>query len=424
MSTPPHTGRRPIGSVITILLIAVVTVVAMVVLPLLSRSAGGEQPGTVRGTAEPVQLGLSTDGVATAAAASEALGWRAIQADDAANRVVSPSSLSISLAMAAEGAGGVSQVSIDEALGLSGTARSEAYSALRQALEPYDSLPGQVDVNEPPAEPVVHQTSRVVAIEQRVEQPFLDATARYFDAAALEVSRDSAQSALDAWAGQHTAGLIEKSGIEVTPNTQVVTQDALLFAAAWRQPFANDKAVIDFAGPDGTTQVDAVGGVLSVRYAEGERWQAVRLPYDDNLAADIILPTAGVDPVSLTAEQLRAAGEALSSAAPTQVSIVMPRLDLTAKTDLTEALPDVDLSDLSGIIPGGASEQWVQQVRLQVSAKGTVGAALTEGAVAGSAPLEPRTLVVDRPYVMRVLDVRTSWPLFLAAIAAPGADAE
>lgn len=419
----PAADRRPVGSVVTILIIGVVTVVAMVVLPLLSRSSAGEQPGTVRGTAEPVALGLDTDGVAVAAAATEALGWRVVQAGGEPNRVVSPSSLSISLAMTAEGARGASATSIDAALGLSGTARSEAYSALRQALAPYDTLPDRVDVNEPPAEPVVHQASRVVAIDQRVGQQFLDATARYFDAAALEVSRGGAQSALDAWARRHTGGLIEKSGVRVTPDTQVVTQDALLFAAAWRQPFPNDRAVIDFAAPGGTTQVDAVGGMLSVRYAQGERWQAVRLPYDDNLAADVILPAAGVDPASLTVDELREAGEALTATEPTQVSVVMPRLDLTATTDLTGALPDVDMSDLGGIIPGGAAEQWVQQVRLQVSAKGTVGAALTEGAVAGSAPEEPLALLVDRPYVMRVLDVRTAWPLFLAAIADPGAPA-
>ena len=37
-----------------------------------------------------------------------------------------------------------------------------------------------------------------------------------------------------------------------------------------------------------------------------------------------------------------------------------------------------------------------------------------------SGRVEPsRTFTVDRPYVFRVLDTDTSWPLFLAAISDP-----
>ena len=60
-------------------------------------------------------------------------------------------------------------------------------------------------------------------------------------------------------------------------------------------------------------------------------------------------------------------------------------------------------------------------MRLQVNAKGTVGAALTEVEIPVSAPVDPPTaLVMDHPYVMRVLDVRTGWPLFLAVVSDPG----
>ena len=94
------------------------------------------------------------------------------------------------------------------------------------------------------------------------------------------------------------------------------------------------------------------------------------------------------------------------------------------KTDLLAALPGLDLSDLSGITPGGTAEQWTQRVRLQVGARGTVGAAVTEFAEAGSAPVEqaPIEFTVDHPYVFRVSDTTTHWPLFLAAIADPTAE--
>ena len=57
---------------------------------------------------------------------------------------------------------------------------------------------------------------------------------------------------------------------------------------------------------------------------------------------------------------------------------------------------------------------------LTVTGKGTVGAALTEAAVgeSGSAPTDT-TFVVDRPFIMRVLDTRTGWPFFVAVINDP-----
>ena len=82
----------------------------------------------------------------------------------------------------------------------------------------------------------------------------------------------------------------------------------------------------------------------------------------------------------------------------------------------------MDLDHLDGIFDGAGADQAAQQVRLQVNAKGTVGAALTEVEIPVSAPADPpTTLVVDHPYVMRVLDVHKGWPLFLAVISNPEA---
>jgi serine protease inhibitor len=154
--------------------------------------------------------------------------------------------------------------------------------------------------------------------------------------------------------------------------------------------------------------------------AEGARWTAVRLAYDDALAADVILPREGVGPDDLTADDLAEAREALDEAAPREVFVRMPTFDLTGKTDLLETLPQVDLRDLSGMGPGLTVDQWVQQARLRVTAKGTVGAAVTEVVVGESAVMPPPDqFVVDRPYVFRVLDTRTGWPLFLAAVSDP-----
>ncbi|OMG52333.1 hypothetical protein BJN44_13220 [Tessaracoccus sp. ZS01] len=326
----------------------------------------------------------------------------------------------MSLVQAAEGARGRSLESIDDVLGLTGDHRARAFGALRQSLTPYDDLPTKVDADDPPETPVVHQASRVLAVDSELQQPFLDRLSEFYDAPAEQVTLADAKPNLDAWVTKHTAGLIPQSAVTPDGSTVAVLQDALLFAAAWAQEFTGEPT-IPFDTPDGPKPVDGLAGTFSVRFAGGERWTAVRLPYDDALAADVILPRPGVDPLELTERELAEARFVLAQAEPEPVDVTMPAFDLTAKTDLLEALPDIDLSDLGGIVEDGFAAQWVQQAKLIVTAKGTVGAAVTEMAIATSAgsSVEVRTFTVDRPYVFRVLDTRTGWPLFLAAISDP-----
>ncbi len=361
----------------------------------------------------------STPGVAQASAASEALAWEVIGGMDTPNRVTSPSSLAMSLAMLGEGAVGPSAESIDEALGLVGDERSSAFGALRQSLADYEGLPKKVDVRNPPEVPVVHQASRVLVIGEPINQPFLDRLKMFYDAPAAQVEREDAAADLDAWVRTNTAGLIERSGMLVTPETRAVVQDAVLFAAAWEQEFRYEPT-LPFHAPDGDKDVSYVSGTPEARWADGDRWRAVRLSYDGVLAADVILPNEGVAPSQLTAEELADATRKLGASGPDAGMVVMPSFDVAAGVDLLEGLPGLDLDHLDGILPNGYLEQWSQQARLQVSAKGTVGAAVTEaGAAGGAVPTEP--FLVDRPYVFRVLDTRTGWPLFLAVIADPSA---
>lgn len=384
-------------------------------------SATADGAGEDAGSLGTVDLPYDAiEGVGAAAEASQRLGWEVIANEDGANRVVSPSSLALSLAMAAEGARGRSLASIDEALSLSGDERAEAFGALRQSLAVYESDPAELDLDEPPADPVVHQANRVVAVDAIAEPAFLDRLQTFFGASLVETTLPEAQDELDSWVRENTAGLIEKSGIEVTPDTRVVVQDALLFAAAWHTWFSEEVS-LPFHGPSGAREVEMVRGVVEAREAEGERWTAVRLPYDEALVADIILPREDLPPEELTAEELAEAGRALDAAPSEEIEVTMPAVDLTAKTDLLTALPEIDLTDLGGIVPGGTVEQWVQQVRFRLDARGTVAAAVTEldVAVSGRIGPEPREFVVDRPYAIRVLDTRTTWPLFLAAVSDP-----
>ncbi|MFT3888763.1 MAG: serpin family protein [Arachnia sp.] len=361
----------------------------------------------------------TTDGVAVAARASEALAWTAVQAGTTANRLVSPSSLAQSLATAAEGARGASLASADEALGLSGEERSRAYGALRQSLAAFDAPPATVDQADPPAVPVAHLANRIVAVESPIAPDFLQALGRYFGTQAIDVGQRTAQETLDAWVREESGGLIERSGVEVSPATRLVLQDAVFFAAAWRAPLNEARGTFD--APTGPVEADFLVGRVTARYAEGARWTAARLPYGDPFAMDVILPAEGIATQDLTAADLDAAGAALDDAPEQEGAVWMPALDLAVKTDLRAALPAVDLTDLSGMAPDMTAGAWVQQARLRVTAQGTVGAAVTELEITASGAVDRPSIKVTRPYVLRVLDTRTGWPLFLGAVSDPTA---
>ena len=404
----------------------VLTAASLSALTLAVASCAPSQTDELRGTQLPEEFPLETVSAPTAAAATESLAWTLL-AGKTGNRVLGPSSLMSALVMLGEGAAGASAASLDSTVGLAGDERSAAVAALRQSLAGYDSLPSSLDKKDPPEDIVVHQASQVVILDDAaVRQQYLDRLTRFYDSGVERVPRDDAKANLDAWAHKHTAGLIEKSAIEITPDVQLVLQDAVLFAARWRTPFTGEWPVPFTPAGGAPTEVPGMTEIVPARYAEGSRWAAARLPYDNVLAMDVILPAAGTSPSDLSVEDLAAAADALDSSGEVMVSVVMPQSDQKQTWDLLEpvAAAGYDLSDLSGIVAGGTLGQLVQQVTLTVSPKGTVGAVLTEGAVGTGMPAYDAELWVDRPYIMRVLDTRTRWPIFLAVIENPAAPAE
>jgi len=372
--------------------------------------------------------------------------WRAgfvalATGDGSAGTVVSPASLVVALSMLAEGAVGGSAAALDEALGASGDARTDAVNALSAALARYEGDPAAVSAKELPVPPVVHMANQVVADDGvQLNESYLDRLVAGYGAGVLvtDLATAAGKRDLDAWVNRNTGGLIKESAIEPDPALVLVLQNAVALAAAWAEPFEADATSDDaftLAGGEQVT-VPTMHGAATWAYAEVDGWRAVRLPYTADLHADVLLPPAGssaaTDPSSADPDAVAAVVAALDAAEPGQVLLALPKVDLTSRTDLTatfEALGLADLLDpatarLDGILISDQPlfvGQAVQQAVLQVDEDGTRAAAVTElGVAAGSAPMEPPVeLVVDRPYLFTVTDGSTGWPLFLASVLDP-----
>lgn len=356
----------------------------------------------------------------TLSARAESLGL-ALLADLPGNAALSPASLVAALSVAAEGARDETLSGLRAALGED---LATAIASLRAPLAVYDALPQTLDPHQPPPKPLVHQGVQVVVVGGEADPAFVNAARDRHGAEITLATVDDAQSILDGWVRRHTAGLVERSAAQVDGQLVAVIQDALLFAASWLHPFTLED-VLYFKPSGGTTRaVPAMWGTVSAANATTDAWRAVRLPYDDALAMDVIVPSDGLS--TLDGDVLRDVSVALDAAPTLRGRVGIPPADLTTSADLTAPLRrlGIDLANLGGIAAqagGSAPNTLVHQARLVVSPRGTVGAAVTEVvARSGPGPAQGFTFMADRPYLMRVLDTRTGWPLFLATVHDPG----
>jgi|GEM_PF-229728 len=406
---------------------------------------------------------VSLDGqrATTAAAACAGIGASMLSTrlrdDGAANALSCPIGIALIMALLYAGAESPGE-GVNAALGLGADAdaqtRDSTWSAVQQTLQRFDVTDTQqlrdFDPEAIPDTPLLHIANNILAIGDKtvINQEYLDSAKRWYASDIGRVPNDDAKTALNAWAALHTGGLIKESGIDVTPDTRLVVQNALLFAARWAKHF-NAAATAErqpFTRADGSTShADLMSRTGHFTFVTGPGWRALRLPYvegsggsnkttagSSTLAMDIILPDDIGSPTDLPpttwseATQLLTA-QAHQTAGNATVHLRLPRLNLSSKpTDLTDMIKSlgVRLGSQDHIAPDLLVDQVVQQVRLIVAEEGTVAAALTEITVRFGAPprLEkPVDFTVDHPYVLRIVDLTTGIALIEAAILDPAA---
>lgn len=365
-----------------------------------------------------------------AVTASNLLGLEMVLADpEAANAVASPISLTIALAMLAEGATGDGVAQLDTLLGLTGTDRTEAYSALTTALGAYQSE--EFSLEALPEEAFLRVANNLTAMEGfDITPEFTEQLEAYFGAPLgfADFAAPSGKKILDDWVYENTAGLIEKSAIEPDANTRLVLQNALLFAAPWAVPFEADATTTSpFILPSGAT-VDTPMMNMAEQFLYGERdgYRVAVLPYVGEFMAWVILPPEGEEP---DPESVSKAMDSVENVRLLELSL--PSFDLAAKADLVPFLRDHgvtaifdDPTSLTGIADASLVVDAVaQQARLIVDEEGTIGAAVTEIAMDESSGVwgEPVEFRVDRPFIFVVRHHPTQTDIFTAYVTDPSA---
>jgi serine protease inhibitor len=245
---------------------------------------------------------------------------------------------------------------------------------------------------------------------------------------------DRATEIIDDWVKERTRERIDRLFDGLDPETKLVLANAVYLKADWMHPFAEQPTEdLPFTLPDGSELVVPTMQRLDpMRYAEGEGWQAVELPYvGERLAMWVLVPSGDGAPADvLTPEVLAAVGDRLTQGV---VDLHLPRWDFDTDVDLIpvlrglgmEAPFDPGAADFSGITDRGI---WIgdaiHRATITVDEWGTEAAAVTGlgFATSGIGPPPPDAVIhADRPFAFVILDTREGTPLFLGQVADPEA---
>jgi len=409
----------------------------LALIPLLALAAcggGGGHHGASAARSSAPRASASAPGadVRAQAAADDAFAGRLYKtlAPGQKTFALSPFSISQALAMTSAGARGATLQQLRTALGfaLPPDRLHATQNALDQALAGRARAGVELDV----ANSLWGQTGL------RFAPAFLDTLARDYGAGMQLVDYqhdpNAGRVAINDWVSAHTHAKIPSLLPEgsLTVDTRLVLVNAVYLKADWATPF---DAGLTGSGPFHAPGVDVTAKFMrrtgQIDYATGDGYQAVELPYrGGQLAMDLILPDAG----KLATVEGRLAqggvGPLLGGMTPKDVSLELPKLDLSSQFDLAGALAGLgahdlftDHADLSGMTTRAALQisKVVHEVKLTVDEKGTEAAAATAPvAVSTAAPFPPPIPVsLDRPFVLAVRDKSTGEVLFLARVLSP-----
>ncbi len=333
--------------------------------------------------------------------------------------VYSPLSLSVALAMAAEGACGETKAQLDAFL-------SERRPEL-MFLEDL-SFSGVKLANTAFYRP-----------ELKLLDSYQDVLQDQYDAEAVKMEEGSVAPQVNEWVSNHTDGMISQM-LDEEPDaaTMMILINALSMKAYWELPFdGNHTGAAEFHAPDGDIEVSMMHQTEFFRYAEVDGVQAISLPYaDSTLQMTVLLPRESN--LSELVEQISEAPDAfLNRYLPDEfmnVHLSLPNVRAESSFDLISALSEAGVTDALDASKADFSAmaenaqdmglyigRVLQKTMLNVNETGTEAAAATavimraKGAVAAQSV----EMNVNQPFMLLVHDRESGYVLFAACINNP-----
>lgn len=342
--------------------------------------------------------------------------------DGSRNVFISPLSISAALSMAYQGADGSTKDAIEKTLGYSGMGMDELNGSYRQLLEYLNKIDGKVVLN--------ISNSIWINDEMPVNEAFLETNEDIFGARAalLDFSGDNAADAINEWVSRSTKGKIDKIiDPPIDPDAAMYIINAIYFKGQWARKFdERDTYNAEFYNADGTkSNVMMMSRKTSAKYAEGDDFKAVRIPYDSGKTAMyMILPEEDTDLDEFIANLEPEFWDTLkNSLKADDVTLHIPRFKLEYDIkDLCESLSELGMgeafseaADFSGIREGIFISSVLHKAVIEVNEGGSEAAAVT-AVQTGQMGAKPVRFVADRPFIFAIAEEGSNTILFFGKV--------
>jgi serpin B len=247
---------------------------------------------------------------------------------------------------------------------------------------------------------------------------------------------DAARRRINAWAADHTRGKVPAvlGPNDISPLTRMVLANAIYFKSDWQWKFhKTSTADAPFLLADGgRAKAPLMYQEAEFRYADGDGFQVLQMPYKGgDLAMLILLPSK---PDGLPAVEKQVTPEALvkwlAAGRDRPVRVWLPRFRVEAGFSLDDALQglgmtaafDPQAADFSGLAREPVSIARVaHRAFVEVNEEGTEAAAVTGvfGNAPSPVPPPPVDFRADRPFLFLIRDVKHDTILFLGRLTNP-----
>jgi serpin B len=337
------------------------------------------------------------------------------------NMLISPLSLSLALAMTANGAEGKTAEGMLSTMGFQGQGKDDMntyYQKMVTALLEADPK-------------TTFEVANSIWADERigVKKSFTDVTKKYYlsEVYPADFKTQATVDKINKWCSDKTHGKIPVIMDGPNPELVMALVNALYFKGTWSFDFDDKIKKEDFTTLKGSkSKVEMMTAELKA-YAEYDGFSMVNLPYGNGaFSMYVILPSKDEDfgkaVERFDASTYQGLCRSLGSA---KVNLKLPKFTFDYNTTLTNVLKELgmslafsNLADFSAMAEESLKISLVKQKTfIDVNQKGTEAAAVTFVGMmtTGAMPIEPKTVdfFADRPFLFVIRENSTGAILFI-----------
>jgi len=348
------------------------------------------------------------------------------QDDSPENMMISPTSISLALAMTYNGAEGETKTVFENTLHLTDLSRDQInsiYKNLQHYLKRTDS---KVQMN----------IANSVWSKQgtTVEEEFKDNINKFYDAEfrVEDFSNPATLDAINHWVERNTEGKIQNILDEIPADAFMYLINAIYFKGEWTNRFeTKDTYTGNFADEQGNiSQVDYMKAEMGINHLRNDLFEAIELPYGNKDYSMVIFLPNENKKVSDIVTQLNDSNwnSWINSFSALNLNVHLPKFKFGYKEELSDVLTQLgmdiafsDAANFSGISKGVPLKisKVIHQSFIEVNEKGTEAAAATVVGMELTSAGPSNAIHIDKPFFFAIKEKQSNSIVFMGNVKKP-----